>query len=149
MRPLQLEKDLITIAQQALHTLPSDWRLGLGDNDSEHPGVPYFYNTFTEESRWTHPNEAVYLDMVVKERAKSNTLQKNEDISVKREIVDESLHIEEFEEWETNQDENGHRQYGVGKFGLYENDFDVDHEHSCCKGIKTQGKPKTMALLIS
>ena len=131
---LDKEKDLITIAKQALQTLPSNWQLGFGDDDSEHPGVPYFYNTFTEESRWTHPKEAVYFDMVVKERAKSNTSQNDSGTSMARGIVNKSLHVEEFEEWDTNQSGNVVLLDEQDKISLNEDGFEVDREHASLRG---------------
>ena len=65
---LEEEKELIIIAEQALKTLPKNWVLGFGDDDSEHPGVPYFYNSVTDESAWTHPKEDVYFQLVKRER---------------------------------------------------------------------------------
>ena len=109
---LDKEKKLIAIAQQALQTLPKNWKVGFGDDDSEHPGVPYFYNTYTEESRWTHPKEAVYFDMVVKERAKSNVGEDETNSCMEIDATGRKLRLEEFEEHDEQQ-----------KFGLNGDDF--------------------------
>tara|TARA_A100001015_G_scaffold190390_1_gene212109 strand:+ start:822 stop:1526 length:705 start_codon:yes stop_codon:yes gene_type:complete len=126
---LENEKELLAIASQALQTLPSDWQLGFGDKNSEHPGVPYFYNTFTEESTWTHPKEAIYFDMVVKQRAK----QKN--AGIRGEDDDDStLQVEEFEEWDAQETSNEEKNIEHYKFGSNEGDFDVEQEKLSLQG---------------
>jgi hypothetical protein len=62
------EKDLIEIARQALLDLPAGWELGIGE-DTDNPGIPYFFDTRTETSVWHHPKEKVYRKRVEEAKA--------------------------------------------------------------------------------
>ena len=75
---LDEENELIIIAERALNDLPKDWILEIGDSDSEHPNIPYFFNTASEESSWTHPKEEIYFQIVKDERKKMKS-KKNKD----------------------------------------------------------------------
>lgn len=59
---LEEERELISIAEEALKTLPEGWELGVGDGDAA--GIPYFYEIETEDSVWKHPNESIYIKKV-------------------------------------------------------------------------------------
>ena len=143
---LDEEKDMILIAEKALNTLPRDWQLGFGEPDSEHPGVPYFYNTATEESRWTHPKEQVYFEMVQKERAKQSQ-EKDKGKGKKKKASTEEVStakigksgsqgaevmtIEEFDDGEEdkrppqkNTQSTNRKSNEMSSFGLSETDFD-------------------------
>lgn len=67
---LEKESHLVWIAEEALDNLPPGWEFGVSD-EGEHAGLPYFYNSETEESVWTHPLEDQYRDKVKKERRKA------------------------------------------------------------------------------
>jgi hypothetical protein len=41
-----------------------------GEEDSEHAGIPYFYDNNTDESSWTHPNEEKFSKLIEEERSK-------------------------------------------------------------------------------
>ncbi|RYH00753.1 hypothetical protein EON65_48830, partial [archaeon] len=64
---LDKEQELIHIAEDAFENLPPGWEFGIGEG--EHAGIPYFYNSKTNESKWNHPEEQKYMNMVQKERA--------------------------------------------------------------------------------
>ena len=150
---LDEEKDLIIIAKKALETLPKEWQLGFGEPDSQHSGVPYFYNTTTDESSWTHPKEQIYFELVQKERArlqesddkKQNKGKKkakkklNEDrsddaskISKTTPQMEDSMVVEEFDDWEESERANNkviepnskRKSEETTSFGLSEADFD-------------------------
>ena len=67
---IETEHHLLYIAQDALSAkgLPKGWELGIGEGENE--GIPYFFNTETEESVWNHPKEAIFLRKVKEEKEK-------------------------------------------------------------------------------
>ena len=85
---LDEENELIIIAERALNDLPKDWILEIGDSDSEHPNIPYFYNTASEESSWTHPKEEIYFQIVKDERKKMKS-KKNKDSKQKSRSIND------------------------------------------------------------
>lgn len=73
---LEKESHLVWIAEEALDNLPPGWEFGVSD-EGEHAGLPYFYNSETEESVWTHPLEDQYREKVKKERRKAQDKDAN------------------------------------------------------------------------
>ena len=75
---IETEHHLLYIAQDALSPkgLPKGWELGIGDGDND--GIPYFFNTITEESVWNHPKEDVFKRKVNDEREKDKRKAANE-----------------------------------------------------------------------
>ena len=67
---IEKEHHLLYIAEDALSKrgLPAGWELGIGEGDND--GIPYFFNTETEESVWNHPREAVFQRKVKEEKEK-------------------------------------------------------------------------------
>ena len=49
------EQELLRIARRALTNLPEPWELAIGEG--EYAGIPFFHNSQTNESIWTHPEE--------------------------------------------------------------------------------------------
>jgi hypothetical protein len=73
------EKDLLPIAEKAMRDLPKGWSVEISDENSEHPGVPYFHNSTTEESIWHHPREETFLALIKEKRAKMQNKSKSND----------------------------------------------------------------------
>jgi hypothetical protein len=69
-----------------------------GDDDSEHPGIPYFYDNNAEESSWTHPNEEKFLKLVDVERRRKK--EKSEPKSLKNAEKAKNIPKEEVIEME-------------------------------------------------
>ena len=65
---INLEKNLMYIASESIIEMPDGWELGVADGDEENAGIPYFFNSTTEESVWEHPNEKAIMEKVVSER---------------------------------------------------------------------------------
>lgn len=76
---IETEHHLLYIAQDALSVkgLPKGWELGIGDGDND--GIPYFFNTETEESVWNHPKEAIFIRKVKEEKEKDKRRKANEE----------------------------------------------------------------------
>jgi hypothetical protein len=75
---LENEKDLLWIAEEAFEKLPDCWEFGVAD-EGENEGIPYFFNTITEQSVWNHPLEAQYRAKLKRERRiKQENLEKEE-----------------------------------------------------------------------
>jgi len=76
---IESEHHLLYIAQDALSSkgLPKGWELGIGDGEND--GIPYFFNTETEESVWNHPKEAIFIRKVKEEKEKDKRRKANEE----------------------------------------------------------------------
>ena len=64
---LDNEPELIQIAREALEDLPNGWEVCISD-EGDSANIPFFHNSYTEESVWHHPHEDVYLRKVKEER---------------------------------------------------------------------------------
>jgi hypothetical protein len=52
----------VQIVYEALRTVPPNWTLGISYVGEG--GMPYFFNTKTKVSSWSHPEEAKYVQKV-------------------------------------------------------------------------------------
>jgi hypothetical protein len=64
---LDHESELIQIARDALEDLPNGWEVCISE-EGDSANIPFFHNSYTEESVWHHPQEEVYLRKVKEER---------------------------------------------------------------------------------
>lgn len=63
---VEREPELMRIAKRGLTNLPEEWELLIGEGDYE--GYPYFHNTITDVSIWTHPEEDLVKQAVADKR---------------------------------------------------------------------------------
>ncbi len=84
---VETERNLVFIAEDALHNLPRGWDHGIGED--EHAGIPYFFNNKTGQSVWKHPEEAIWIRKVKEEKLLiKNRNQKNDKTRDDREEED-------------------------------------------------------------
>jgi len=70
------DEGLMYIAEESLKDLPDGWELGVGAEGEANAGIPYFFNTETEESFWHHPNESAILEKMKNERIRLKLIRK-------------------------------------------------------------------------
>ena len=80
---IETEPELIEIAREALRDLPRGWEVCISE-DGESALIPFFHNTYNDESVWNHPYEEVYFNKVKEERKylhqqQHNTTKKSKD----------------------------------------------------------------------
>ena len=71
-----------------------------GEDDSEHVGIPYFYDNNTEESSWTHPNEEKISKLVDEERIKKKERSRKSKKNIEKEKnipKEEIIELEDFD----------------------------------------------------
>ncbi|XP_022228321.1 uncharacterized protein LOC111078098 [Drosophila obscura] len=67
IEPLK-EQHLLYLAKEGLMAaLPSDWKICYSEEKNGH----YYHNTYTKQSQWDHPLDAVYRELVEKTREKT------------------------------------------------------------------------------
>ena len=50
---INLEKNLMYIASESITEMPDGWELGVADGDEENAGIPYFFNSTTDDCMCT------------------------------------------------------------------------------------------------
>lgn len=60
------EIKLLPIAKDALQDLPYGWSVAIADGDNA--GIPYYIDSKSGKSSWTHPFQNKYVALVEKER---------------------------------------------------------------------------------
>lgn len=71
---IEKEEELLEIAKNALLHLPYGWELGIGEEE-DNTGIPYFFNTETEDSVWQHPVEKSVVRQIRDARKKMKVAQ--------------------------------------------------------------------------
>ncbi|BFG00030.1 uncharacterized protein DMAD_00123 [Drosophila madeirensis] len=70
IEPLK-EQHLLYLAKEGLMAaLPSEWKICYSEEKNSH----YYHNTFTKQSQWDHPLDAVYRELVEKARQKTGAV---------------------------------------------------------------------------
>ena len=72
------ERELLSVAENALRSLPPGYELGIGDGDDT-LFMPYFVNTSTGETSWHHPRESILRKKIQSEQRRKYLLEHDDD----------------------------------------------------------------------